>query len=513
MLAAPHAHPVLFNSRGKKDVMLERDPSLCRSCGAVLRQGHTSSVCDPCALAALRSGAPLLKPEFFTAPGTRASVSRFDLESLFPAVRGEAQISQTKLGQLLGIPQGRISEIEAGKHRIRDVERVMDIYQALGVPAEAVGLSSCVPGSVVRGDDEEAIWMLLTRRGFMSTLAVIALGAGAVPPELERLEAILPNPQSPDLPSHLGEADIAAIEAMTEQFRTWDYERGAGLARAAAVAQLRSVLALKSVPCPEPLKLRLQMATADLASITAWICYDCEKHQAAQQWWVMALSAARAAADHPRSMDLRVGVLLDMAHQSLHLREYKNALDLVNLANAVAVTSRYPVCDTTRSYVATNLGWVRASRGEADLCRRAMDEALTTYEHADTTGAAPWAAHVTSAEIAAQVGHSSWLLSSYDPSFAPEAITQLQIAVDGYGAAYARSRAVNLTGLAGAKFIAGDIDSAVAVGRDAVTAITGMQSRRAYRRLAVLKDVAARVGHRSDVLDLQAEIDKALEAA
>lgn len=513
MLAAPHAHPVLLPSCGKKDVMLDRDPSLCQSCGAALRQGHSSTVCDPCALAALRSGAALLQPEFFTGPSVRGPVSRFDLKELFPEVRREAGISQIKLGQLLGIPQGRISEIEGGKTRIRDVEKVMDIYLALGVPPEAIGFSSSVPGSVVCGDDEEAIWMLLTRRGFMSTLAVIALGTGAMPPEIERLEAILPSPESPDLPSHLGEGDIAAIEAMTESFRRWDYERGAGLARQAAVAQLRSVLALKSVSCPEPLKLRLQMATADLASITAWICYDCEKHQAAQKWWVIALSAARAAAEHPRSMDLRVGVLLDMAHQSLHLREFQHALTLVNLANTVAATSRYPVCDTTRSYLATNLGWVRASRGEADLCRRAMDEALTTYKHADTAGAAPWAAHVTSAEISAQLGHSSWLLASYDPSYAPEAITHLQTAVDSYGAQYARSMAVNLAGLAGAKFIAGDLDSAVAVGHDAVKAITGMQSKRAYRRLTVLNDVAARVAHRSDVADLRAHIDKALAAA
>ncbi|HET9117384.1 MAG TPA: hypothetical protein VFN75_04785 [Pseudonocardiaceae bacterium] len=47
--------------------------------------------------------------------------------------------------------------------------------------------------------------------------------------------------------------------------------------------------------------------------------YDAERHNDARRLWMIALSVARQA-DHPRAMDLTAGLLLDMAHQSLHLR-------------------------------------------------------------------------------------------------------------------------------------------------------------------------------------------------
>lgn len=75
---------------------------------------------------------------------------------------------------------------------------------------------------------------------------------------------------------------------------------------------------------------------------------------------------------------------------------------------------------------------------------------------------APWAAHLTPAELAAQQGHARYTLAlaTADPKHAARAAPLLQQAVDDYGPAYARSRAINLPGLAGAHALAGDLDTA-----------------------------------------------------
>jgi hypothetical protein len=58
--------------------------------------------------------------------------------------------------------------------------------------------------------------------------------------------------------------------------------------------------------------------------------------------------------------------------------------------------------------------------------------------------------------------------------------------VDGLGPGYARSRALYLPDLAGAHALAGDTDTAVSVGHQAVDAVTALHSPRPYDRLRVL---------------------------
>lgn len=62
----------------------------------------------------------------------------------------------------------------------------------------------------------------------------------------------------------------------------------------------------------------------------------------------------------------------------------------------------------------------------------------------------------------------------------------LRSAVEGFGPGYARPRALYLPDLAGAHALAGDIDTAVTVGHQAVDVVTALHSPRAYDRLRVL---------------------------
>ena len=127
-----------------------------------------------------------------------------------------------------------------------------------------------------------------------------------------------------------------------------------------------------------------------------------------------------------------------------------------------AASRTHPVSATTASYLASNQAWCHAAHGDARACDRALGQAVEHFSRADPGAAAPWAAHVDAAELAAQQGHAHYTLAlaTAEVTHAARAVPLLREAVDGYGPAYARSRAVNLAGLAGAQALTGDLDTA-----------------------------------------------------
>ena len=153
----------------------------------------------------------------------------------------------------------------------------------------------------------------------------------------------------------VGHTDVDMIEAVTAAFRTQDFQYGGGLSRTAAVAQLRAMLPLQDVSCPDEVRGRLLLALADLAKTAAHMTYDVEQHDAARRLWMIALDTARRA-EHPRSTDLTAAVLQDMADQAVHLDRPQEALKLVQLAGATAASGKYPVSASTRSRTASHLG-------------------------------------------------------------------------------------------------------------------------------------------------------------
>src|SRR5207244_2025946 len=116
--------------------------------------------------------------------------------------------------------QSRVSAVERGKHRLRDVAMIARIAAALGIPAPLLGFTRSPAGNV---HGEEVSWV--DRRDFFSAVAAITLGVG-LHPELDRLEALLPIPSDLPSPRHIGAADVDAIEETTTAFRKSDYRHG-----------------------------------------------------------------------------------------------------------------------------------------------------------------------------------------------------------------------------------------------------------------------------------------------
>jgi transcriptional regulator with XRE-family HTH domain len=451
---------------------------------------------------------------FYENADLRAALARYDFGAVFAAVRQHTGLSQLQLANLLDLSQSRVSAVERGERRLTHVKLAARLAGLLRIPPRLLGFPPEAPGSVVA--PEEVSW--LERRDFLALVTAATLGS-SLHPELARLGSLLPGEVEPVTRPRIGAADVDAIEAITDGFRRSDFAHGGGLCRAAAVTQLHQVRRLEDAVCTPEVRTRLLVAVAELASMGGWMAYDVEDHDAARRLWTYALDTARRADDHPRAPDLAVDVLLDMAHQALHLHSHDpvthaaragEALHLVQLASATGANRRHPVSTITQGYIFAVLGWCRAALGEADPTRRAIGNAQDTYAAADSATTPPWAWFVNDAEITAQQGHSLYLLSLSRPEFAPDAIAKLTTAASGYGAEYERSRAMILPPLASVQFQAGNIPAALATGYDAVNAISGLSSTRGYARLRVLDTVAAPHGGRPEVAELREHIRSAL---
>jgi hypothetical protein len=343
------------------------------------------------------------------------------------------------------------------------------------------------------------------------TVTVLIRGMGQQTElDLDRLDRLIPRLDADEPPQRVGAADVDAIECTNEALRRCDFAYGGGLARAAAIAQLRSVLRLHGADAEPAIRVRLDIAAADLAMLTAWCSYDVERHDQARRLWVVALELCRHT-DHPCAADLAMEILLDMAHQSLHLGLPNEALRLIGFGLTVENNSPAAISHATRSYLASVQSWSYAMLGDTVACERALGRAEQHFSAVDPATALPWAAHIDIAEFTAQQGHAWYLLSATQPEAASRAVPLLTAATGGYGSDYARSRAVNLAGLAGSHARAGDTNTAVSVGRHALEEISRTSSRRAYQRLRLLDECLA--GHQTaDVADLRHDIQTACGA-
>ncbi len=328
------------------------------------------------------------------------------------------------------------------------------------------------------------------RRDFSGSAAAFVLGLGVDALDTDRLATLLG--LRPAGSRRLGATDITAIEQVTAAFRGSDFAHGGGLCRDAAVAQLRSVLPLLDAQASPEVRNRLQVAIADLAKLSGWLSYDIEQHDVARRLWLLALDLARDA-DDPRAPDITIDVLARMAQQAVHLRRPDEAQRLVRLGYPDEVGRLHPASASAMSYLANSQAWACAAQGDAAGCERALGQIMDYCAATDPASASPWAAHRGAAQFAAWQGHAYFILaqSDHDARTAGRAVSLLRHAVQRFGPDQAHSRGLHLAGLSGAHALAGDADTAVTIGHQAVDAISALASPRAHERLRTLNTVLA----------------------
>ncbi|MGH3866634.1 MAG: helix-turn-helix domain-containing protein [Pseudonocardiaceae bacterium] len=456
----------------------------CTRCGAALRRvrARGQAWCDPCRRAGpdprrdLPSG-------FYFQDSIVAALADYDFATVFRRVRAVTGWSQQTLGNLVGLDQGRVSGIERGARRLRDVAVVAQVATALCIPPVLLGFGD--PGTTVgvaRVEGRKVVsWV--DRRDFAERVAALTLGVAGV--DIDRLTALLPTAE-PTGTRHVGPADIEVIEQTTVAFESQDFATGAGPIRDLAVAQLRATLPLLGAEMTSEVRPRLYLATARLAMQAGWMSFEVNLHDAARRLWLIGLEVARDT-DHTHGTDLTVYLLGDMATQAVHLGRPDEALRLIHLAHA-ATAGSHPVSAATTSLLAIKQARAHAAKGEAAHCDRALGQAVEHFSTITLATTPSWGAWIGEAVVSGCQGtaHYELALAKRDPHAANRAVPLLRDAVDHIGPDYARPRALWLTELAGAHAIAGDADAAVTVGHQALDAVTTVHSPRTHDGLRVL---------------------------
>ncbi|MGH3796650.1 MAG: helix-turn-helix domain-containing protein [Pseudonocardiaceae bacterium] len=461
-------------------------------------------MCDPCQRAEPDSR-HLLSAEFYESDLVRAALAVYDFGVFFRVVRAEKDWSQQLLSDVLDLSQARISALERGVHRLRDVEIVARVCSRLGVPPMMLGFPdrrTTVHGGTL--GRKGVSWV--ERRDFVQHVAGLALGiAGAAGVDVDRLFALLPQAE-PTGTRHVGAADVEAIEQTTAAFVRQDFAYGGGLTRDAAVAQLRAVLPLLNGQVSGDVRPRLMVATARLAMQAGWMSFECQQHDAARRLWIIALDLARNI-DHPQASDLTAYLLNNMGLQAVHLGRPKEALHLARIGETAAV-GRHSVSASTNCCLADVEAQAYAAAGYEAECDRALGEAEEHFAVIDPASSPPYAAFLDEIHLASFQGgaHYTLALPSRDQRAARKAVQLLRQAVDGFGPSYTRSRASCLPDLAGAHALVGDIDTAVTIGCDAIDAVSAVHSPRAYDRLRVLNTVLEPLQHSAGVAELRGRL-------
>jgi hypothetical protein len=104
-----------------------------------LRRGRPGRSCGLC-LSRPSSSGPLLKAEFSTREPVRWTLAGYDFGCVFRAIRRTAGLTQEELGDLLDLD--RISRIEHGRRRLRDIAIIARVTSRLGIPPVLLGFDS-----------------------------------------------------------------------------------------------------------------------------------------------------------------------------------------------------------------------------------------------------------------------------------------------------------------------------------------------------------------------------------
>jgi transcriptional regulator with XRE-family HTH domain len=481
--------------------MTDKRPRPCRSCQAMVRPGY-GDVCDFCANSP--DAPPLMLPGFFDTPQLRAALANYDFGPVFRAVRSATGMTQRALSERLKLEQHHVSDIENGKVQLRFVNLVTVVANKLGIPTGHLGYRR----NTINPPQEEEVNPVYgrNRRGFFGLVNTLTVESVAVMTlDLERLDALAPDSDDRAVPRRIGADDVQTIRAMTALYRAADLRHGGGLARETAVALLGSTVRMRKSQCTELVRAELRLATAELGVVAGSMSFDVERHEHARRWWLIGLDAARES-NHELATDIMVHIQLGLATQSIHLRNPKEALSFARLAEMTAASSDHPVSAQTRTLISLKQGTSQAMLGKAELFQRALDQSQEHASDIDPATAPPWTAHVTPTEVTGTTGGAMYRLAQHDPGHAPAAIEHLSTAINTYGDEYSRSRALNLSSLAGAYFQVGDLDIAIATGHRAVTEISALSSTRLHDRLWTLAKVAQPHNQHPEVAELRQRI-------
>jgi len=178
-----------------------------------------------------------IDPMLWRRADMRAALAARDIAAVFKLLQ-RVGVSQRRIAALTGQSQSEISEILSGRHVV-SYDVLARIADGLGVPrghlglayddatAALVGLAPTDPATAEPHGEEPA--------DAMTRLTELTVGTATVDPRTWTQ----PFPvQWGPVPDHIGQSDVARVQAMTDQLRNVDRQHGGGACRHDPIAAI-----------------------------------------------------------------------------------------------------------------------------------------------------------------------------------------------------------------------------------------------------------------------------------
>ncbi|WP_088994424.1 helix-turn-helix domain-containing protein [Micromonospora echinaurantiaca] len=450
-----------------------------------------------------------------TALGTR------DIGAVFRLLARHTGASQTRIGAAVGLEQGYISRIIAGR-KVTSIDVLERIADGCGMPDEArmtLGLAprrqayrpvmasrppggqSDVPANRSWHDDVRAaaqLWKGDVNRRDMLRQAAFG-SAGYTLPALRWFTAATPQPVAQEGRRTVGQPDIDTIREVTATYRRLDNQYGGGHARDNVVRYLHhEVTPLVTEGRYEPATgSRLLAAVAELTQLAGWQAYDMAEHGRAQRYLTHALDLARAADD----AGLGAEILAAMSHQVTYLGHTAAGVDLARAARQTAQRAGLTVLTAEALVMEAH---AHAAARDERACATALHRAEQALDRADRSSDPQWLGYFDEAYLSAKFGHCFHALGQHQQA---ERFAVRSLRMDER---YVRGKAFNLALLATIHARRGEADRASAIGAQALTLTTQLRSARAVRYLRDLQTHLTAHRHRPAVRHFITRVDAAL---
>ncbi|MEH0934187.1 helix-turn-helix domain-containing protein [Micromonospora psammae] len=443
--------------------------------------------------------------ELWSRENMRAALGVRDIGTVFRLLARHTGASQTRIGAAVGLEQGYVSRIIAGR-KVSSIEVLERIADGCRMPDEArmtLGLAPrrrrCAGDMAAhpRGGQSDAqanrswredvqaatqLWEGDVNRRDLLRQTMFS-SAGYTLPALRWFTAPAPQPVTQDGRRTVGQPDIDTIREMTATYRRLDNQYGGGHARDAVARYLhQEVTPLVAEGRYDPTTgRRLLTAVAELTQLAGWQAYDMADHGLAQRYLTHALDLSRAAGD----AGLGAEILAAMSHQATYLGHTATGVDL---ARAAQQTARRAGLTVLAAEALVMEAHAHATAHDDRACTVALHGAEQALDRADRSGDPQWLGYFDEAYLSAKFGHCFHALGQHHQA---ERFAARSLRMDER---YVRGKAFNLALLAAIHARHDEPDRASVIGAQALTLTTQLRSARAVRYLRDLQ--AHLVAHR-----------------
>ncbi|MGQ0777576.1 MAG: hypothetical protein ACT4NY_24730 [Pseudonocardiales bacterium] len=466
------------------------------------------------------------------------------------AVYGPSGISQTLLGQWLGLRQPQVSRFETGpalQHldTLQHWARIMRIPPellwfdmpgqtrelttaeptatallapvsngVLALPAQANGAQPASHAEHEHTDDPEHDPILVAPWSHRGIVEAVVLLSGGVrvkrrvflsltgPALTAPAHQWLVHEPEPVLSGLAGQRISAGLvdrlPAMITELRAMDDVAGGGDVLTLAQHHFGWVAGLLDQASYDDVTGRkLHVALAELGQLTGWVCYDTDQHGLAQRYYIAGLRAAHAADDRL----LGAHILGSMACQAAHQGRPGEAVTIIDTAVAGTRGRQTPRL-LAELHIRKAHGF--AVLNDASACNAAISQARTQVERAGNDGEQPYLYWVTPADITACAGECLLRLGQAD-----QAAACLEEGIALFDTPFDRDRQYFKTHVAIALAHPGrqrDIEAAAGKGMEAIHLAESLSSARS---VDLIRDLARQLKPHHKILVVREFLERA----